>query len=305
MKSKMKLNMSKQSIIFIGMLLTVFVFVIFVLKGNLNDILADTVIPAIFALGMGVIFSVGGFDLSVGHIASLSALLVAFLMSPAVYLVPSAAILIGLGVACIIGAISGLIVSRLGVSSFIATLSIQFIITGVRQQVTGGRAIYISHEGFKELAGRTAGVSHLLISLLVVGVLCYFFMERSTVGRKMQFIGSNINASEYKGVDVRNLTVLAFVIGAALAAFAGMLFAARASIVQINSVDNFLLDAITIAVLSKVLFGGKYRTLGIIAVAFLISMLGTGIIMCGFKAEWVVFAKGLIIVLSIFLSKIK
>ncbi len=301
---------TKQTLIFIGLLVLVFVvFSVttdsFATVTNVNNMFADTVIPAVFALGMGMIFAVGGFDLSVGHMASLAALVTTYMMTSAFYLTPSSAILVGILVACALGGVSGLIISRLGVSSFITTLGMQFFITGIRQQVTGGRAVYVTHEGFKNLAGRTAGISHLFFVLIIVGILCYIFMERTTIGRKIQFTGANIKASEYKGVNVRNITLLTFVIGAGLAAVGGILFAARAGSVQINSVDNYLLDAITIAVLSKVLFGGKYRTIGIIAVAFLISMIGTGMVMIGLKAEWVVFAKGFIILAAMLVSKIK
>ncbi len=310
MNMKIKERISKKTMIFIALLGFVFLFFTilnasFATLSNFNNMLADMVIPAVFALGMGSVFAVGGFDLSLGHIASIAALITAAMMKSPYLLVPASAIAVGVIAACILGAISGLIVSRFGVSSFITTLGMQFFITGIRQLVTGGAAVYISLASFKALAGRTSGVSHLLISLVVIGVLCYLFMERTTIGRKMQFIGANLDGSEYKGIDVRNLTLLAFVLGAVLAACGGVLFAARAGSVQINSVDSYLLDAITIAVLSKVLFGGKYKTVGIIAVAFLISMISTGIIMIGISSEWVTFTKGFIILVSMLVSKVK
>lgn len=93
-----------------------------------------------------------------------------------------------------------------------------------------------------------------------------------------------------------------FILGAVLAAFGGILFAARAGAVQINSVDSKLLDAITIAMFSNVLFG-RFKTLGIIMVAILISMIGTGMSMMGIKTEWIDFVKGLILLFSIVMGK--
>ncbi len=311
LKTKNKFAISKQTIIFLAMLVIVFVALSITATGFLNvtniyNILSDMVIPAVFALGMGIIFAVGGFDLSLGHMGSMAALLAAYLMSPAVYLTGSAAAICAILVAVVVGAISGLIVSRLGVSSFIATLGMQFLIIGARFQITGGKSVYITLAGFKAIATRTSsGFSTLLIWLALIAIACYIFMERTTIGRKMQFIGSNIDASEYKGIDVRNLTMLAFILGAVLAAVAGILMAAKSGTVMLASADSYLLDAITIAVLSKVLFGGKFRTIGIIAVAFLISMIGTGIIMLGWSSEWVTFAKGFIILVAIAISKIK
>ncbi len=74
------------------------------------------------------------------------------------------------------------------------------------------------------------------------------------------------------------------------------MFAARAGAVQINSVDSKLLDAITIAVFSSVIFG-RFRTSGIVMVAILISMIGTGMSMMEIKTEWIDFVKGLMLLL--------
>ncbi|MFI3128589.1 MAG: ABC transporter permease [Bacillota bacterium] len=310
-KKKFKLAISKQTIIFLGMMVAVFVALSITATGfftwsNITNILSDMVIPAVFALGMGIIFAVGGFDLSLGHMASMAALLAAYCMSSAVYLTGFAASMVALVACAVAGAISGLVVSRLGVSSFIATLGMQFLIIGARFKITGGKSIYITLTSFKAIASRTSGgIPYLLFWLAIIALVCYIFMEKTTIGRKMQFIGSNIDASEYKGIDIRNLTLLAFVLGAVLAGLAGILMAAKAGTVMLASADSYLLDAITIAVLSKVLFGGKYKTIGIIAVAFLISMIGTGIVMLGWSSEWVIFAKGFIILIAIAISKIK
>jgi ribose/xylose/arabinose/galactoside ABC-type transport system permease subunit len=268
---------------------------------NLNNMLTDAVIPAIFAFGMGIILAGAGFDLSLGHVASLVALVVAYLMSTGIGLDPVPAILVGLVIASGVGCISGLLVSRMGISSFIVTLGMQFLIIGIRQIITGGSSVYISNAAFKGLANSEFGISNLVIVLAVVGFLCFLLMEKSTFGRKIHFIGSNIEASRFMGIDIKNITMSTFILGALLAAFGGTLFAARAGTVQINSVDSELLDAITIAVFSSVLFG-RFKTIGIVLVAILISMLGTGMSMLGFQTGWIDFMKGLILLSSIIMS---
>jgi ribose transport system permease protein len=269
---------------------------------NLNNMLTDSVIPAIFAFGMGIIIAAGGFDLSLGHTASIVALIIAYLMSGGINFDPFTAILIGITAAAVIGLINGLLVSRMGISSFIVTLGMQFLIIGVRQIVTKGQSVYISNSLFKSLAKTELGISNLVIILLIVMVLCFLLMEKSTFGRKTQFIGENIEASRFMGIDVKNYTLYTFILGAVLAAIGGTLFAARAGAVQINSVDSRLLDAITIAVFSGVIFG-RFRVMGIVMVAILISMISTGMSMLGIKTEWIEFMKGFILLSSIFLAK--
>ena len=305
---KLPMSLAK-TLAFLILIFTVFILFSFLTAdfsfikiGNLNNILADAVIPAIFAFGMGIIVAGSGFDLSLGHIASMTALITAYLMSGGLEFAPFAAIMVGLITAAGIGTVSGLLVSRMGISSIIVTLGMQFLIIGVRQIVTGGQSVYIKNETFKWLATNEFGISNLFIVLVIIGVLCYFLMERTTFGRKIQFIGSNIEASRYMGINVKNYTMYTFILGAVLAAFGGILFAARAGAVQINSVDSKLLDAVTIALFSYVLFG-RFKTLGIVMVAILISMIGTGMSMMGIKTEWINFIKGLILLFSILMEK--
>jgi ribose transport system permease protein len=270
---------------------------------NLNNILTDSVIPAIFAFGMGIIIAGGGFDLSLGHIASMVASIIAYLMSGGVLFDPVSAVFVGLVVAAVVGLGNGLLVSRMGISSFIVTLGMQFLIIGVRQIITGGQSVYISNEPFKALADNQLGLSNLVLILVGVSALIYLLMEKSTFGRKVQFTGANIEASKFMGIHIKNFTMYTFILGAVLAGFGGALFAARAGAVQINSVDSKLLDAITIAVFASVIFG-RFRTGGIVLVAILISMIGTGMSMMGIKTEWIEVVKGFILLSSIFLARI-
>ncbi len=290
-------------ILVIGFLFTVIIpNFSFIRVANLNNILTDSVIPAIFAFGMGIIIAGSGFDLSLGHIASMAALTVAYLMSGGIKFDPFIAIIIGLIFSGLVGLINGLLVSRMGISSFIVTLGMQFLIIGVRQIITHGQSVYISSSPFKSLAITKIGISNLVIILLVIAVISYLFMEKSTFGRKIQFLGQNIEATRFMGIDIKNLTMLTFILGAVYAAIGGILFAARAGAVQINSVDSKLLDAITIAVFSGVIFS-RFRTMGIILAAILISMISTGMSMMGIKTEWIEFMKGFILLSSIFLAK--
>jgi ribose transport system permease protein len=263
--------------------------------------LTDSVIPAIFAFGMGIIIAGGGFDLSLGHIASSVALIAAYMMSGGIRFDPVSATVIGLLFAAGVGTANGLLVSRMGISSFIVTLGMQFLIIGVRQMITHGQSVYISNEAFKWLATTQFGASNLVIILIIIAVLVFLLMERSPFGRKIQFIGANIEASRFMGIDIRNITMTTFILGAILAGFGGTLFAARAGAVQLNSVDSKLLDAITIAVFSSVIFG-RYRTGGIIMVSLLISMISTGMSMMAIRTEWIDFMKGFMLLVSIFLA---
>lgn len=305
-----KKRISTQTIGFLALIAAVLLLFTFLIPNfsylkfsNINNIITDAVIPSVIAFGMGIIVSGGGFDLSLGHIASITALTTAYFMSGGVRMYPVPAILAGLLIAGCIGLVNGIIVSRFGISSFIATLGMQFLLIGVRQVITRGSAVYISSSFFKKMAASPLGISNLIFILIAVIIVCYIFMERSVFGRKIQFIGSNIEASRFNGIDVKNYTLFTFVLGGVLAGLAGILFAARAGSVQINSVDSKLLDAITIAIFSNVIFK-KFRIHGIIMVAVLISMISMGMSMMSIKSEWIEFVKGAILLISIILGKL-
>lgn len=308
-KNSRRSKVISQMIRFIFLILAVLLLFTFLIPNfnyirisNLNNILTDAVIPAIFGFAMGIILAGSGFDLSLGHIASMVASIVAYLMSRGLDMHPVLAISIGVSVAALVGSISGFLVSLMGISSFIVTLGVQFLVIGARQLITRGQSVYISNEGFRSLARRPLGISNLVFILIIIAIVCFFLMEKSTFGRKIHFVGSNIETSRFSGINVHLVTFLIFVLGAVVAAFGGILFAARAGAVQINSVDFRLLDAITIAVFSSVLFG-RFRTIGIIFVAILISMIATGMSMLGIQTEWIEFVKGFILLSSIVMSK--
>lgn len=269
---------------------------------NINNIITDAVIPAIIAFGMGIIVAGGGFDLSLGHVASISALVTAYLMSGGIRMYPVPAIAAGLVFAAVIGLFTGVLVSRFGISSFIVTLGVQFLIIGVRQIITGGSSVYINSKSFKGLAASPLGISNLVFVLIAVMILTWLLMERSVWGRKIQFIGSNIEASRFKGIDVKNITMMTFVLGAVLAAFAGMLFRQGRERFRLTAWIPSCWTRLPLQFFSNVIFH-KFKTYGIIMVAVLISMIGMGMSMLGIKAEWIEFVKGVILLVSIIMGK--
>lgn len=265
----------------------------FIRGQNLYAMVLNASMPAILALAMGIVISAGGFDLCIGHTAGFSALMCGyFLRSFDMGALP--AIMISLALAVFIGAINGLLVSRMGISSFITTLGMQFVLVGVRQWITSGDS-YRANKAIRSIAqDDIGGISNLILISFAILLITGFIMQKTQFGRKMHFVGSNIVASAYCGIQVRRLTFLSFVLSGAIAGMVGILQFSRLTSATINIGDGWLFNAMTIAVFSNVIFG-RFRAQGILLVSLLITMITTGINMLGVSSAWTNFVLGVIL----------
>lgn len=269
----------------------------YIQPNNLYSMLLNATMPAVLALAMGIVISAGGFDLCIGHTAGFSALMCGYflrVMDMNVY----AAIVLSILLAVLIGAVNGLMVSRMGISSFIATLGMQFVLVGVRQWVSSGDS-YRANKVIRAIAqGEIAGISNLILISAAMLVLVGFLMQKTPFGRKMQFVGSNITGSIYNGIPVKNYTFMAFLLSGLICGIVGVLQFSRLTSATINIGDGWLFNAMTIAVFSNVIFG-RFQAHGIALVSILITMITTGINMLGVSSAWTNFVLGIILLSSL------
>jgi ribose/xylose/arabinose/galactoside ABC-type transport system permease subunit len=295
---------SPQTVSFIIVLL--FCYIVFSLLEpaylkSFYSVILSAALPAVLSLSMGVVIAAGGFDLSIGHTAGFATLMCGFFLRDA-GMHAYAAILCSIGLTMLIGAVNGVIVARFGISSFIATLSMQFVLVGVRQLITSGNS-YRANNAIRNIAqGNFLGLSNLIIISAAIIVIAGFIMQKTTFGRKMQFVGANITASAFSGIRIRLYTFLAFFISGFIAGLAGVLQFSKLTSATINVGDGWLFNAMTIAVFSSVIFG-RFKAHGIILVAILVNMLTTGINMLGVSPAWTNFVLGFILLLSLAAGK--
>jgi ribose/xylose/arabinose/galactoside ABC-type transport system permease subunit len=265
------------------------------------SILLSATMPAVLALSMGVVISAGGFDLSIGHVAGFATLMCGYFLRRA-GLPAYPAILCSIGLAILIGAVNGIIVARFGISSFITTLSMQFVLVGLRQLITAGDS-YRANTAIRNIAqGEMLGISNLIIISIIIIAITGFIMQKTSFGRKMQFVGANITASAFSGIRTRLYTFLAFFISGLIAGLTGVLQFSKLTSATINIGDGWLFNAMTIAVFSSVIFG-RFKAHGIMLVAILITMMTTGINMLGVSSAWTNFVLGFILLLSLAAGK--
>ena len=260
---------------------------------NLENVVQRTALFAILGIGAAFPIVTAGIDLSIGSVVALSATILPLLLEAGVPAAP--AVLIVLAVSLLIGAIHGLLITRLGLQPFVVTLCGLLIYRGIARYLTGDRTMGFGtdHDGLRSLAtGRpfSIGVFDVptpLILLAVVGVLAALFLGRSVWGRWMLATGRNPTAARYAGVPVQRVTVLAYVLCSLLAGLGGILFALDVNSVQPASMGNFYeLYAIAAAVLGGCsLRGGEGSILGVVLGAAVMRVLYNAIVLLGIPSQ--------------------
>lgn len=261
----------------------------FFTAGNLLDILRSIAVSALLALAVTFSLVVNGFDVSVGSVTSLSTIVAAALMidlrmeTPIAILVP---ILCGVAV----GLINGFLIVKLGLPDLLATLAMLFLVSGVQRTITAGKSVSPSPDSgiitpsFSFIGrGAVFGVPFPVILLVVVGVLAYLFLNKTTTGRSMYLVGGNEEAARHMGLPVGRLRVLAYVISGSLAALGGIVLTARIGSGQIEAGAPLLMDAVAAAYVGYALFGQKKPSVvGTLVGAVLIGILLNGLTMLKF-----------------------
>lgn len=233
----------------------------------------------LFAIGQGFVIITGGIELSVGSVIALLGVLFVDLIAN--YGVPwPLGVVLMLLLGAVIGLAHGLLITRLNMQPFIVTLCGLLIYRGIARWYTAdgtmGFAFGQSFPGLDWLTiGRTWGIPHSIIAMLVVAAVMYVVLHRSVFGRYLFAVGKNEEAARYAGVPTERVIVAAYVICAVLTALAAIFFAMYTKSISPSSHGNFYeLYAIAAAVLGGFsLRGGEGSIIGVVLGAILLQVL--------------------------------
>jgi ribose transport system permease protein len=233
----------------------------------------------LFAIGQGFVIITGGIELSVGSVIALLGVLFVDLIAN--YGVPwPAAIALMLVFGALIGLAHGLLITRLDIQPFIVTLCGLLIYRGIARWYTAdGTVGFAFGQSFPALdwltIGRTGGVPHSLIAMLIVAAVMWVVLHRSVFGRYLYAVGKNEEAARYAGVPTGRVIVAAYMICAVLTALAAIYFAMYTKSISPSSHGNFYeLYAIAAAVLGGFsLRGGEGSIIGVVLGAVLLQVL--------------------------------
>ena len=293
----------------------------FFTASNLRVMTEHVAIAAIMAVGETFVILSAGIDLSVGSVAGLSGMIAGGLLNNGLDLGPLGVvvwfnvplvILIGLGVGAGCGAINGLIITRLGVAPFIATLGMLSVARGfadLRNQGTtfpniGGTPQH-HNTGFDFIGtGSFLHTPFTIVLLVVFAVAAIYVSKKTAFGRRVYAVGGNERAAELSGVRVKRIKMGVYVISGICAAMTGLLITSQLNAAFPDTATSYELTAIAAVVLGGTsLFGGRGTIGGTIIGAFVIGFLSDGLVLVGVSEFWQMVAKGSVIVAAVALDE--
>ena len=232
---------------------------------NLLNVLTQNSLIAIIACGMTLPLVVGEFDMSIGYQASFAGVIGVGLMSNQ-HLPAWLAIAIAIAIGALMGLINGLIITRLGVVSLIATLGTGTILVGMNYWYTGGQPVtLVGNKEFLDLSlGKAFGVIPNPILLMIVAVaVLWVLLNRTALGQQMQAVGGNAESAQLSGVRVSRVRVWSLVIVGVAATATGILLASRVGSGQLTAGDSYLMNSFAAVFLgSAALRDGEFHVIG-------------------------------------------
>ncbi|HET7718031.1 MAG TPA: ABC transporter permease [Bauldia sp.] len=269
--------------------------------GNIVNLFQLSIEKIIVALMMTLIIINAEIDLSVASVMGLAAATMAFLFQYADVPMPLA-VLGGLAAGGIAGAINGFWVAYAGLPSLAVTLAGLIGFRGVARILIEDRAIGGYPQWFNDL-GQQPILGPLTLSIIVffaMFVAVAIVLHRAAFGRLVYVIGNNLQAARYSGVRVARLKMILFVASGLVAAFAGILYAARLGSVRGDTAEGFELDIITIVLLGGVsIFGGSGTILGVGLSILLILSLRNGMGLANITGNTQTSVIGALLILSV------
>lgn len=293
------------AVLILGVIFTIFSDS-FLTSYNLFNMGRTAAIYIFIAIAQGLVVIVGGMNLSLGYIGGMVVVAAGYSME-ILGLPSAAAVLIGLLVGILAGAVNGLVITGLKLNSFVVTLATSFIFQGLINGVSQGFPYNEIPEGFTFL-GREGflGIPYLLwLAGIALAVLGYVFRYTVT-GRRVLATGGNVEAAKMSGVNTNKMIILANIGSGFFAAIAGLLWISRTGSAQPSTGVDWMVISFAVAVIGGIsLKGGVFNAVGVFFAGFLIVMVKNGLVMLNANIYFEQAYLGLILLLAVSLDSIK
>ncbi|MHB9293275.1 ABC transporter permease [Hollandina sp. SP2] len=275
---------------------------------NIFNVLTQSSIFGIMALGMTFVIISKGIDLSVGSVLAFSGVIAASLAQtatatekyfPSLPVMPVIVpILTALIIGGVCGSISGLLIAKTRIPAFIATLGMTTVSRGFALIYTGGRPVSNMIPSLTALSGKVFNVIPIPVIIYFVMILIsYVLLNKTRFGKNTYAIGGNITAAEVSGVNVPKNLVMIYTYCGLLAGLAAVVFAGRVGSVHPGAADGYELTAIAATTIGGTSHSGGIGTIGGAFVgALVLSVMRNGLTLLGVNAYWQKVVEGLIIV---------
>ncbi|WP_417269199.1 ABC transporter permease [Celeribacter sp.] len=276
----------------------------FLTWNNWTNILRQTAINGILAIGVTFVILTKGIDLSVGSILALSgAVAASFAVTPDPYFI-GFAIVAALAVGALAGAVNGVLVAWLNIPAFVVTLGMLSVARGATYIYTDGRPISNLSPAFLWFGkGAIFGIPVPIFALALVFGICWFALRYTIFGRHVYAVGGSEKASRTSGIRTKKVIMSTYVISGLLAGLAGLILTARTTAALPQAGVAYELDAIAAVVIGGTsLSGGRGTLIGTMFGALIIGTINNGLDLMGVSSYYQQVVKGTIIVGAVLLD---
>ncbi|WNS79406.1 ABC transporter permease [Domibacillus sp. DTU_2020_1001157_1_SI_ALB_TIR_016] len=273
---------------------------------NMVDIVDQSIINGLLALGITFAIITAGIDLSIGSIFAIVIVVVGDLLVRGMN--PFLAIVVGIILGFVLGVFNGILITKLKLQPFIATLATMSAYRGLAYIYTGGWPIVDIPTGFRQLLDRDvfSGISVSVFILLGFTVLSFVILKYTKFGVYVYSLGGNEEATRLSGVNVDRSKILAYALCGVGAALAGLILLARLGTGEPTAGQSYELNAIAAAAIGGAsLAGGRGTVIGTLLGAILLSALKVGLVVVGVDTFWQYIATGAIIAVAAYFEVIQ
>ena len=274
----------------------------------------------ILALGMTFVIITGGIDLSVGSVVGLTGMLAGGMLqegvtigSKTLYFNVPAIVVIMLVFGALVGLINGLIVTKLGVAPFIATLGTMYICRGFANLRSGGATFssLAGHEGlgntgFKTLGSNLMNIPAGVYVFAILAIISAVLLKKMSFGWYVLAVGGNEKSARLSGIKADKIKIIVYMISGFCAAWVGLINTAQLSAAHPASGDGWEMNAIAATVLGGTsMAGGSGTIIGTIVGTFVIGVINDGMTMCGVSEFWQKVIRGVVIILAVVIDQVQ
>ncbi|GAA3606469.1 ABC transporter permease [Kineosporia mesophila] len=272
---------------------------------NLSLVLQQVTVIALLALGQTLIILTAGIDLSAGAIAVFSSILMANLAFDAGF--PGVlALLLGLVFGTLMGAVNGILVTRLGLPPFIVTLGTLSVFFSLNSVVSGSETVRGSDmPAIMTWTGETIPIGSFrltygsIIMLLLFGFF-FYLLAHTAWGKHVRATGDDAEAARLAGIRTDRVLLSVYVVAGAVYGVAAWVLMGRLASADPNVGTEYNLDSITAVVLGGTsLFGGRGGVIGTLVGALIVGVFRNGLVLAGVQVVWQGFAIGLLVLLAV------
>lgn len=275
----------------------------FLTPDNLINILRQTAIIGVLGVGMTFAIISAEIDISIGGITGIAGMLAAMTISPTYLGLPWwAGILVGIAVGVAFGLLNGLITVKVGIPSFLVTLGMLGVTSGLALILTNTKPVrdVTAPEFFALFSGQVGPVPVIVIWAALVITAGHIVLSRTKLGRHIYATGDDAEAARYTGVDTDRVRILTLTVAGLAAGIAGLLLVARLNVARPTMGNGLMLPAIAAVILGGTsLFGGRGWIPGTILGALLMSTIDNGLVLNGFGSSFQELIRGAVIIIAV------